>query len=169
MAILLRTLRLLAMTVWIGGLIFFAFVEAPLASRLIGASELFAQLIGQSIARLNAIGNVCGFLFLIATIALWFRTDPHRRRLLPAEFLLVAGMLFAGYAVQRGIVPAMERDRIAAGGDINNAPPDSFERKNFAQLHRLSEQVEGAVLLLGVVNLVLVAAERGSQRRMRPL
>src|SRR5579884_2205443 len=121
MAIFFRALRLLAMTVWVGGLAFFAFVEAQVAFHLMGTSALFAQLIGLSIAWLNTMGNVCGFLFLIATIALWFRTEPQRRRLYPVEFLVVAGMIFATFAVQRGIVPRMERDRVNAGGDINAA------------------------------------------------
>ncbi len=165
MAIFFRALRLLAMTVWVGGLAFFAFVEAQVAFHLMGTSALFAQLIGLSIAWLNTMGNVCGFLFLIATIALWFRTEPQRRRLYPVEFLVVAGMIFATFAVQRGIVPRMERDRVNAGGDINAAPADSFERKDFDRLHGLSEKLEGAVLLLGVVNIILIAAERGAQKR----
>jgi putative copper export protein len=165
MTIFFRAIRLLAMTVWVGGLVFFAFVEAQTAFHLMGATALFAQLIGQSIAKLNIMGNACGFLFLIGTIALWFRTDPRSRRLLPAEFLVVLGMMFATAIVQRGVVPAMERDRIAAGGDINTAPSASFERHNFDRLHSVSEKVEGAVLLLGLVNIVLMAAERGPQKR----
>ncbi|HXE07172.1 MAG TPA: DUF4149 domain-containing protein [Acidobacteriaceae bacterium] len=161
-----RALRLLAMTVWVGGLVFFAFIEAQTAFHLMGATALFAQLIGQSIAKLNIVGNTCGFLFLIGTIALWFRTDPRARRIFPAEFLLVTGMIFATAVVQRGIVPAMERDRIAAGGEINTAPMGSFERQNFDRLHSASEKVEGAVLLLGLVNIVLMAAERIPQKRV---
>lgn len=166
MGIFFRAVRLLAMAIWVGGLVFFAFVEAQTAFRLMGTTALFAQLIGQSIAKLNYIGNACGFLFVIATIALWFRTDPRSRKLLPAELLVVIGMIFATTVVQRGIVPAMERDRIAAGGDINAAPADSFQRQDFDRLHSASEKVEGAVLLLGLVTLVLIAAERAPQKRV---
>ena len=166
MTIFFRAIRLLAMTLWVGGLVFFAFVEAQTAFHLMGTTALFAQLIGQSIAKLNTIGNTCGFLFLIGTIALWFRTDPRSRRLLPAEFLLVLGMMFATAVVQRGIVPAMERDRIAAGGDISAARADAFERQDFDRLHSISEKVEGAVLLLGLVNILLIAAERAPQKRV---
>src|SRR5665213_919868 len=112
MAIFFRALRLLAMTTWVGGIAFFAFVEAQTAFRLMGATRLFAQLISSSLSELNIIGHLCGFLFLIATIALWFRTDPRGRRLLPAEFLIVVAMMAATAIVQDSILPAMERDRI---------------------------------------------------------
>ena len=75
-------------------------------------------------------------------------------------------MIFATAVVQRGIVPAMERDRIAAGGDINTAPADSFRRQDFDRLHSASEKVEGAVLLLGLVTIVLMSAERAPQKRV---
>jgi len=165
MAIFFRALRLLSLTVWVGGLVFFAFVEAQTAFHVMGTTALFAQLIGQSLAELNKIGNSCGFLFVIATIALWFRTDPRSRRLLPIEILIAIAMLIATAVVQHGIVPAMERDRIAAGGDIDAATADNAARLDFERLHPISEKVEGAVLLLGVVNTILLAAESGSHPR----
>jgi hypothetical protein len=58
---------------------------------------------------------------------------------------------------QFGIIPAMERDRIAAGGDINAVEIDNPSRVHFNKLHILSERVEEAVLLMGLVTVVLVA------------
>jgi hypothetical protein len=51
----------------------------------------------------------------------------------------------------------MERDRIAAGGDINAAEPSNPSRVHFNQLHVVSERVEESVLLMGLVTLVLVS------------
>ena len=164
MAIFFRALRLLAMTTWVGGIGFFAFVEAQTAFRLMGATSLFAQLIGESLSKLNVMGNTCGFLFLIATIALWFRTDPRGRRLLPAEFLIVIAMMIATAVVQHRILPAMERDRAAVGGDVDAAPPRNPARLDFERLHPISEKVEGTALFLGVAVIVLIAAERGNNR-----
>jgi hypothetical protein len=58
---------------------------------------------------------------------------------------------------QYGIIPAMERDRIAAGGDINAADESNPARIHFNKLHVRSERVEEAVLLLGLATVILVA------------
>jgi hypothetical protein len=51
----------------------------------------------------------------------------------------------------------MERDRIAAGGDINAADETNPNRIDFNRLHNRSEHVEQAVLLLGLATVILVA------------
>ncbi|HEY5054610.1 MAG TPA: DUF4149 domain-containing protein [Acidobacteriaceae bacterium] len=165
MAIFFRALRLLSLTVWVGGLVFFAFILAPMAFSTLSTPREAGMIVGGTLRVLNTVGNTSGFLFLIATIALWFRTEPRSRRLLPIEFLLVVVMMFATGVVQRGIVPAMERDRIAAGGDIGAAPAGNAARRHFERLHSLSEKVEGAALLLGIATIILMAAERGEHRR----
>jgi uncharacterized membrane protein len=165
MTIFLRAVRLLTMVVWVGGLIFFAFVEAPTAVGVMGTTQPFALLIGESVSKLDLMGQTCGCLFVIATIAIWFRTEPQGRRLLPSEILLAVLMIAATMVVQRGILPAMERDRIAAGGDIDAAAPDNPARLDFERLHPISEKIEGAVLLLGVGVIVLIAAEGGTRKR----
>ena len=51
----------------------------------------------------------------------------------------------------------MERDRIAAGGAIDTANASNPLTARFNSLHRRSEIVEEAVLLLGLITVVLVA------------
>ena len=163
MAVVLRVLRLLAIVVWVGGLIFFAFVEAPTAFRVMGTSRQFALLIGGSLSELNLMGHACGFAFLLASIPLWFRTEPRGRSLLKAEVPLVALMLAATMYVQLSLIPAMVRDRAAAGGEITAVPLDNPVRVDFDRLHGVSEKVEGTTLFLGLVVVVLMAAEPGSR------
>jgi hypothetical protein len=56
----------------------------------------------------------------------------------------------------------MERDRIAVGGAINAVETANPSRVHFEKLHRRSENVEGAILLLGLVTVFCVAgAETG--------
>src|ERR1035438_455046 len=131
MAFFLRACRLLSIVVWVGGLIFFAAIEAPTAFHVMGTSLQFALLIGHSLSTLNIIGLTCGFVFLLASITLWFRTDPRGRRLLLAEVSLIVLMIVATKVVQSHIIPAMERDRTAAGGDINALPRDNSIRVDF--------------------------------------
>ncbi len=51
----------------------------------------------------------------------------------------------------------MERDRIAAGGDVNAAELSNPGRIHFNKLHVLSERVEQAILLMGLAVVCLVA------------
>jgi len=51
----------------------------------------------------------------------------------------------------------MEQDRIAAGGSINAVDAANPSRLDFEKLHRRSVNVEGAILLLGLAAVVLVA------------
>ncbi len=165
MAFFLRALRLLALVVWVGGLIFFAAIEAPAAFHVMGTTRQFALLIGGSLGTLNAVGRDCGLIFLLASIALWFRTDPRGRRLLLAQMLLIVLMIAATMVVQDRIVPSMERDRAAAGGDINALPTDNSVRAHFDRLHGVSEKVEGSALFLGIGVVVLLAAEPSAARK----
>jgi hypothetical protein len=166
MTFLMRAVRLLSIVVWVGGLVFFAFVMAPTAFHVMGTTRQFALLIGSCLRELNEIGHLCGFLFLILTIALWFRSEPRGRKLMRYEVLLVVVMIAATMYVQRSILPAMERDRAAVGGDIDAAPPANPARIDFERLHPLSEKVEGAALLMGFGIVALMAGEPGSPRRV---
>jgi hypothetical protein len=51
----------------------------------------------------------------------------------------------------------MERDRIAAGGAIDQADAANPSRIHFNKLHNRSEYVEEAILLLGLATVVLIA------------
>ena len=151
--------------VWVGGLIFFAFVEAPTAFHVMGTTRQFAQLIGNSLSELNGLGHISGFIFLIATAMVWLRARRRARKLLVAQILLVVLMIAATMYVQTVILPAMERDRIAAGGDINAAPADNPARLDFERLHPRSEKVEGTALFLGIGVILVIAAEPSGERR----
>jgi len=166
MTVFIRALRLLAIVVWVGGLIFFAFVVAPAAFHVLPSTHEAGAVVGATLRVLNVIGHACGFIFLLATITSWFRSAPSGRKLLITEVLLVVLMIAATMYVQSSIVPAMERDRIAAGGDVDAAPKDNPARMDFERLHPLSEKVEGSALFLGIAVAILMAAEPGSLRQV---
>jgi uncharacterized membrane protein len=159
MTSIVRVVRLLAMVVWVGGLIFFAFVVAPTAFHVLPTTHLAGSVVGATLNVLNKVGKTCGFVFIFATLALWLGVDLRHRSLLRAEMLLVLLMLTATMYVQISIVPSMERDRVAAGGDVDAAPANNPARLDFERLHPLSEKVEGAVLLLGLGVVVLMGFE----------
>jgi uncharacterized membrane protein len=160
---LLRVVRLLTMVVWVGGLCFFAFVLAPVAFHVLPSTHQAGLVVAGTLAVLHPMGLICGVLFLASTTALWMqaaKTGSPARRLLMAELWLVLLMMAATAYVQMTIVPAMERDRIAAGGDVDAAPDDNAARLDFERLHPLSEKVEGSALLLGFAVVVLLGMER---------
>jgi uncharacterized membrane protein len=155
----LRILRLLAIVIWVGGLVFFAFVLAPVAFSVLPTGHDAGTIVGATLRVLNQIGYVCGFLFLFATIYPSLRSTANQRKLLASEITLVVLMLAATLYVQARILPAMERDRIAAGGDIDAAPVGNPARLDFERLHPLSEKVEGTALLLGLGVVILLGLE----------
>jgi uncharacterized membrane protein len=78
MAGLIRALRLLALVVWVGGLVFFAFVVAPVAFTVLPSTHIAGTVVAGTLGVLNTIGLVCGVLILVACAILWTeaRTGP---------------------------------------------------------------------------------------------
>jgi len=153
----LRVVRLLAMVVWVGGLVFFAFVVAPVAFHVLPSKHEAGMVVAGTLRALNETGFVCGFLFMMAVP--WKLQGPRSHRLALAELLCIAGMMAATMVVQWKIVPQMERDRIAVGGDVDAAAEDNPARRDFERLHPVSEKVEGTALFLGVGVVVLMGLE----------
>lgn len=155
----LRLLQLLAMVVWVGGLIFLAFVLAPVAFRVLPTVREAGIVVGASLRVFDVVCLACGTIFLFAT-GLLFRETPMRvRGRYELEFLLAAAMLIATVYIHFGILPAMERDRRFVGGDINSVELANPSRVHFDKLHQRSEQVEGGTLLLGLALIILMSRE----------
>lgn len=155
----LRFVRLLSIVFWEGGLLFFAFVLAPIAFHVLPSAHQAGLVVGGTLGILHRIGLICGVLFFIATFLLWRNRRIHRRQLYAVELVLVAVMLAVTVYLQASVLPAMERDRIQAGGDIAAAPPDNPTRLDFERLHPRSEKFEGAVIFAGLGIVLLMAAE----------
>jgi uncharacterized membrane protein len=165
MTTLFRIFRLLSIVTWVGGLIFFAFILAPTAFSVLPSRHEAGTIVAATLHLLNLIGWLCGVLFVVATgllAALESAGLQSRKplRIAIAQILLIVGMMAATDYVQLKIVPAMERDRIAAGGDIDAAPSTNPARLDFERLHPISEKVEGTALLLGLGIVILMGFER---------
>jgi uncharacterized membrane protein len=154
---LLRFLMLLALVVWVGGLIFLAFVVAPTAFSpgLLPTRHLAGTVVGRSLGALHWMGIVAGIVFLIASM-IYSRMTAGNARPLAARHLLIALMLLLTVISQFAISPKMHaiRDEV---GVIDNVPLDSPLRVEFNRLHRWSEGFETGVLLLGLAALYLTA------------
>ena len=156
MKTVLRTLLYLALIVWLGGEIFFPVVAAVTFTTLQPQTHLAGTIVGQLLRILHGMGLVSGMvaLALLALAPAWGMYKP-RSVLLPMA--LVVLMIGATVYAQFGIIPAMERDRIAAGGAIDTSDTTSPNTIHFNRLHNRSEHVEMVILLMGLVTVVLVA------------
>jgi hypothetical protein len=155
----LRALRLYAMVAWVGGLIFFAFVLAPIAfGRLANAHEA-GLVVGGTLRSLHWIGLVGGAVFCLATAWLWLWAEVPARVGFAIQFALTMVMLAVTAYSQFHILPAMEVDRALAGGVVQEAPLDNVGRVDFERLHRLSERLEGFVLFCGLGVVFVLSRE----------
>jgi hypothetical protein len=156
MKTVLRTLLYLALIVWLGAEIFFPVVAAITFMTLRGDTHTAGTIVGQLLRILHGMGLVSG-LVALALLALAPAWQIYKPRTVLAPMVLLIVMLACTSYSQYGIIPAMERDRIAAGGDINAADENNPARIHFNNLHVRSERVEEAVLLLGLATVILVA------------
>jgi Domain of unknown function (DUF4149) len=153
MTTVFRIVRLIALAVWVGGLVFFGFVAA-VAFKTLPDVHSAGLVVRGSLIALHQIGMVAGIVYLLATLALLTtQGDSHPVR--AAELLLVVVMLvLTGYS-EFSVIPRMEADRMALGGDVTKAPADAPALAHFDRLHKVSVRVEGAVLIAGLLLLGL--------------
>ena len=150
----LRVLRLLALASWVGGIAFFAFALAPVAFKTMPDAHQAGTIVRGTLLVLHRIGIGSGALYLFCTLALLAgQFDSHPAR--AAEIVLVVSMLALTLYLQQSVMPRMETDRLTLGGEVDAAPAGTPARHHFERLHGLSEKVEGAILLEGVILLCL--------------
>ncbi len=153
MTTVLRVVRLYALAIWVGGLVFFGFVAAMAFKTLPDAHEAGIVVRGALIS-LHHIGMASGLIYLLCTLALLAtQRDTHPIR--AAELVLVMMMLaLTGYS-EFSVIPRMEADRTSLGGDVAKAPDEAPARKHFERLHRVSVKVESVVLIEGLMLLAM--------------
>jgi hypothetical protein len=159
----LRTLILLALVVWVGGLLFFGAVVAPVAFESLmpmfrdpgvglGAA---GTMVRDSLTHLHDIGLFCGAILLLLYVV--ERITSATRRSIGPPVLLTALMMGLTAYSQFSVIPRMETLRLNAGAamfDLNSTNP---ARLDFNRLHNLSTSLEGIVLLCGIGLIILYA------------
>ncbi len=156
MKTLLRTLLSLSLIVWLGSEVFFPIVAAVTFNTLQPDTHAAGTIVGQLIRILHGMGLVSGMVAL-AVMALAPAWGIYKSRAVLVPMALVVLMMALTMYSQYGIIPAMERDRIAAGGSIDIATPADATTAHFNKLHNRSEFIEEAILLMGLATVVLMA------------
>jgi len=153
---LLRYLMLLSLVVWIGGLIFFAFVLAPTAFQVLPNTHLAGNVVGRALGKLHWIAIVSGVVFLLSSL-LYSRLVDGTAHVFAMRHVLICLMLALTLLSQFWIIPRMDTLR-AQVGDFNSVPLTDPARVHFDALHVWSTRVEGTVLLLGLVVVYLAGS-----------
>lgn len=163
---LVRSLLLLCLVVWLGGLVFFGAVVAPVAfgtlmpmfSDPAFGVHVAGTMVRNSLLALHWMGLVAGaamiFLLAVESSMRW------TRRSIRPSFAVLAFMLALTAFSQFSILPRMEVLRSQHGTEIDNLTPEGAgnpARVEFNRLHHLSTQLEGGVLLGGLALTVLLA------------
>lgn len=148
---------LLSLVVWLGGLIFLAFVEAPtvFSAGLLPTRHMAGAIVGHSLDVLHYMAIVSGIVFLITSMT-YSRMTAGTARPLAGRHLLIVLMLLLTVISQFAISPKMHALR-AQAGVIDDLPLDSPLRVEFNRMHVWSEKFEEGVLFLGLIALYMTA------------
>jgi hypothetical protein len=140
----LAAIELPALGIWLGALLGFAFISAPLSFRIVAPLDLarFASLTAATLGELTLWGYALGGIAILAALAR--AIDAGDRVWDAVRIVLVALALGLVTYEQRAIVPAMQ-----ATTDLTSAA--------YHELHANSSAVYGVVVLLVFVTLVLAA------------
>jgi uncharacterized membrane protein len=153
---LLRFLMLLSLVVWIGGLIFFAFVLAPTAFQVLPNTHLAGNVVGRALGKLHWLAIISGVVFLLSSLLYSYLTQGTAH-IFAMRHVLICLMLALTLFSQFWIIPRMDTLR-AQVSDFSTVPLTDPARVQFDALHVWSTRVEGAVLILGLVAVFMTAS-----------
>jgi hypothetical protein len=146
-----RFLMLLSLVVWVGGIIFFAFVVAPALFSVLPTRQLAGSVVTRCLGALHWIGVGCGVTFLVCSL-LDGRTAMLRNGLIVAMLALtMVSQIFVG-----GRMQALRANM----GDIDTVSVTDARRVEFNSMHQWSTRLEVVVLLLGLIAIYDLARQR---------
>jgi hypothetical protein len=152
---LLKYLMLLALIVWLGGLIFFSFVLAPTVFAVLPTHQLAGNVVSRSITALHWMGIISGLVFLICSMIV-SRLSAGEAHPFATSHVLVYFMMTLTAISQFKLFPKMDALRTSMG-EIDTVPLTDPSRVLFDSLHVWSTRLEVGVFLLGLILVYLVA------------
>jgi len=155
----LRYAYVLALVVWLGGMVILGAVVAPTTFQVLQAREptagrmLAGEVFGSTLARFQYVAYGCGaVLFVTLVVMAVLGPRPSAFAVRTAIVVVMLGIaLYSGLVVSGGI-ERVQRD-IGIGVAASSLPADDARRARFDHLHQLSTRlmminVVGALLLL---------------------
>ena len=153
----LRYAGVLALTIWVGGLLVLGAIAAPsifdvLALRHVADDRLVAGAIfGEILQRFHLLSYVCGAVVLLTLVMrgvmgprpIWFAAR------IGAAFLMLAATAYSGLVVSRQIARLQSEIGVAP----SSLPPTDARRLAFGRLHGVSTGLELVPVLGGLLLL----------------
>ncbi len=156
---LLRATISILITLWLGAVFFFP-VVAAVAFGVLPDPHSAGLVVRSCLLILHREGLVAGAVLLVllaaAEVARVYGRPVYERSLLGPVLCTVSMLLLTAFS-QWNVMPRMEADRLAVGGDTNAVPATNPHRFDFERLHVASVRLEGGVLAAGVLMVVLLA------------
>jgi uncharacterized membrane protein len=152
----LRLLMLLALIIWIGGIIFFAFVLAPTLFGVLPTTKLAGDVVNATLGKLHWMGLISGVVFLVCSLLYNWQKYVQLRQF-ALSHIFIALMLAFTMVSQFAITPRMRELRSSPSLMESSSGRDEFDR-----LHAWSTRLEGGVLLLGIGIVGLTAWRFGN-------
>lgn len=147
---------LVALIVWIGGIIFFAFVLASTLFAVLPTTKLAGDVVNATLPKLHWMGLISGVVFLICSLLYNWQKYVQLRPFVLSHIFIVLMLAFT-MASQFGITPRMR--------ELRSSPAvmeSSDGRAEFDRLHAWSTRLEGGVLFLGLGVVILTARRFGN-------
>jgi hypothetical protein len=156
----LRFLRVFALGAWLGALIYFAAVVTQGAFEVLPTQDLAGQLVRFTLSGLHLMGLIAAIVFILASIGM----DRSLRAFIEPAVIGVILMAILTIASQDYVIPRMNvlREQM---GSVQATPANDPRRAAFDKLHSASVDLEGGVLLLGLISLFLTTRKSGVRRR----
>ena len=148
MSALLRYLLLLALVLWIGGIVFFSFIASPSIFKLL-PREQAGQVVGDIFPKYHLLGYACCIIALASLFGL--------RQLSAVQSIrsaLIVLVLMGGIQVTMGAIigPQVIEARDAVKATVPGPEKDRLEKK-FRGLHGVSMILNLVLLILGLILL----------------
>jgi hypothetical protein len=156
MSHILRFLRVFALGTWVGSIIYFVAVVTRGAFAVLTRDQA-GLLVGFTLGGLHQLGVIAAVVYLLAALLL----GRSLRALARPAALGVILMLLLTLASQRIVIPRMDVLRVEMSS-VDATPTNDPRRTEFDRLHGISVDLEGSVLVIGLVALFLTARERPS-------
>lgn len=154
MKTLLRILISLLVVLWLGAVMFFPAV-AGIAFHVLPDKLTAGTLVRECLYTLHSAGLVEGSVLLILLFAA-AATRAYGRTLLGPILCTVAMLLLTAFSLH-SIMPRMEADRLAVGGDVDKAPLHDPHTLEFNRLHSVSEELFEGISVAGLAMVVFLA------------